>query len=114
MPAIFIACYPRPADGKYKFDLDYYLKTHMPMQLRIHGPYGMRSYHVIKPTEESPYVVQTVEFWDSVEGIEKALAESEGTQALYDDIKNYTDITNAFPIKAEVKGSYLEPNFQIQ
>jgi uncharacterized protein (TIGR02118 family) len=111
MPALFIACYPRPADGKYKFDMDYYLKTHMPLQLRCHGPYGMRSYHVVKPTEDSPYVVQTVEFWDTLEGMERAIAEAGEEPGA--DIKNYTDITNAFPIKAEIQGSWIDKNFTI-
>ncbi|KAL4861695.1 hypothetical protein BDV12DRAFT_203749 [Aspergillus spectabilis] len=112
MSAMFIACYPRPADGKYKFDLDYYLNVHMPMQLKHHRPHGMRSYHVIQPTPESPYVIQTVEYWDSLEGIEKAIADFSAD--LYADIPKYTDITNAFPIKAVIKSSHVEPGFVIE
>ncbi|KAI8942470.1 hypothetical protein NX059_000537 [Plenodomus lindquistii] len=110
MGAIFIACYPRPTDGTTAhFDMDYYLKKHMPLQLKMHGPYGLRSYHVIEPTADSPYVVQTIEFWDSVEGMEKAIAEA--SEETYADIKNYTNITNAFPIKGTIQGSYVEKGF---
>lgn len=117
MGAIFIACYPRPADGNYKFDLDYYINVHMPLQLKHHGPYGMRSYHVIVPEKETPYgkcpyVVQTIEHWDSVEGFYKALEEaSEETAA---DIANYTDIKNSFPIIGLVKTSWKDPSFEFE
>lgn len=107
MGAVFIACYPRPADGKsYRFDLEYYVNVHMPMQLKYHGPYGLRSYHVIEPTEDAPYVIQTVEFWDSLDSMEKGIAEA--SAELYEDIPNYTDIPNAFPIRAKLKASYPE------
>ncbi|KAJ5952723.1 uncharacterized protein N7479_011136 [Penicillium vulpinum] len=62
------------------------------------------SYHVIKPTEESLHVIQTVEFWDSLEGIEKAIKES--SVELYEDIAKDTDIPNAFPIKSKFQKSY--------
>lgn len=115
MGAIFIACYPRPADGKYKFDMDYYLKVHMPLQLEHHKPYGMRSYHVIEPKEKtsygvSPFVVQTIEYWDSVEGFERALAEA--SEEAGADIANYTDIKNPFPIVGEIKGSWTDSSFE--
>ncbi|UPL03035.1 hypothetical protein LCI18_013969 [Fusarium solani-melongenae] len=105
--AIFIACYPRPASGKsYRFDLDYYINVHMPLQLKHHGPYGLKSYYVIKPTEDAPYVVQTVEIWDNIANMEKGIAEA--SAALYEDIPNYTDIPDAFPIRAEIKASWSQ------
>jgi hypothetical protein len=80
----------------------------MPLQLKHHKPYGMRSYHVIQPTFESPFVIQTIEYWDSLEGIEKCIAEN--SAELHADIPKYTNITNAFPIKGEIKGSYVDPS----
>ncbi|KAH0827735.1 hypothetical protein AYO21_08905 [Fonsecaea monophora] len=117
MGAIFIANYPRPADNNYKFDMDYYLKVHMPLQLKHHKPYGMRSYHVIQPEKEtpygtSPYVVQTIEFWDSVEGFFKALKEA--SQEPSDDIPKYTDIKAPFPIIGEIKGSWVDSTFELK
>ncbi|KAJ4990946.1 ethyl tert-butyl ether degradation [Stagonosporopsis vannaccii] len=110
MAAVFIACYPRPKDGSaYRFDMDYYLNKHMPLQLKYHGPYGLRSYHVIEPGADSPYVVQVIEFWDSVDGMETALVEA--SQELYADAKNYTDITDAFPIRGAVKRSWVDKDF---
>jgi uncharacterized protein (TIGR02118 family) len=115
MVAIFIACYPRPADGKYKFDMDYYVNVHMPMQLKHHAPYGMRSYHVIEPKRETPYgvcpfVVQTIEYWDSSEGFLKAITEA--GEELTEDLKKYTDITNPFPIVGDITGSWTDPSFK--
>ncbi|KAH6976549.1 hypothetical protein BKA56DRAFT_674989 [Ilyonectria sp. MPI-CAGE-AT-0026] len=107
MGAIFIACYPRPSGGKsYRFDLEYYINTHMPLQMKHHGPYGLRSYHVVEPTEDAPYVVQTIEFWDSIDSMEKAIKEA--SAELWKDIPNYTDISDAFPIRAEIKASWHE------
>lgn len=110
MPSYFIACYPRPADGKYRFDLDYYLKTHMPMQMEHHRPYGMRSYHVLKCTEESPYVIQTIEYWDNLEKMTEALdnAMEYPLKVLWDDIAMYTDIKDAFAIKGEIQGCWAD------
>jgi uncharacterized protein (TIGR02118 family) len=117
MGAIFIANYPRPADNKYKFDMEYYLRVHMPLQLKHHAQFGMRSYHVIEPElatpyGTSPYVVQTIEFWDSVEGFFKAL--KDGSSEPADDIPNYTDIKAPFPIIGNIKGSYVDSAFELK
>lgn len=117
MGAIFIACYPRPADGKYRFDLDYYINLHMPLQLKCHQPYGMRSYHDVVPEQETPYgtapyVVQTIEHWDTVEGFCEALEKaSEETSA---DVPNYTDIKNAFPIVGQIQTSWVDSSFEFK
>lgn len=111
MGAIFIACYPRPTKSTYRFDLDHYIDVHMPLQLKHHGPYGLRSYHVIQPTDESPYIVQTIEHWDSLEGMEKAIREA--SAEVWADLPNFTDITDAFPIKAEIKASWVDSGFKL-
>ena len=117
MAAYFIACYPRPANGEYKFDLDYYLKTHMPMQLKAHAPHGMRSYHVITPNKESGFAIQTIEYWDNIERLKSAMEDSVGKGSmahLEQDIKKYTDITNAFAIMGEIQGAYVDDKMTIE
>lgn len=111
MPAMFVACYPRPEDGKYRFDLDYYLKIHMPLQLKHHGPHGMRSYHVIEGTPDCPFVVNTIEFWDSVEGMQDAIANY--SAELWEDIPKYTDIPNPFSINGTIKGHWVDSSLDI-
>lgn len=75
----------------------------------------MRSYHVIECTKESPYVVQTIEYWDDLERMKQAMEESKAgpMYETYTDIANYTDITNAFPIMGEIKGSWTDDKLTI-
>lgn len=117
MGAIFIACYPHPAEGEAKFDMEYYINVHMPLQLKYHGPYGMRSYHVIQPEKETPYgtcpyIVQTIEYWDSVEGFYKALEEASTETSA--DIPKYTNVKNAFPIIGQIKSSWVDSSFEFK
>lgn len=116
--AYFIACYPRPKNGgEYKFDMDYYLKTHMRLQHEAHAPYGMRSYHVILPGPETPYVVQTIEYWDNLENLNKAieLSINDGPMMhLTHDIAKYTDIKDAFGITGAIQGCMLDDKLTIE
>jgi hypothetical protein len=50
MPAIITVAYPRPS-GEVKFDLKYYIETHMPLVDKTWGPKGLKSWTV---TERKP------------------------------------------------------------
>ncbi|KAJ4188476.1 Hypothetical protein NCS54_00476700 [Fusarium falciforme] len=73
----------------HDFDLEYYVKTHLPIADRIWGPEGLRSWEVIKLGGEGPYQLYTVLKWESAAAFQKAAA-SEGAKEVQDDVKNFT------------------------
>ncbi|KAF4455742.1 hypothetical protein F53441_1941 [Fusarium austroafricanum] len=70
------------------FDLDYYLKTHMPLVASKWGPHGLKDYKILTFQEGAPYQIQATLEWDSVEAFDKAAA-SEAAAAVMGDIKNF-------------------------
>jgi uncharacterized protein (TIGR02118 family) len=77
-----------------KFDLDYYMKTHVPMVGKLMGPAGLKGAQVLHGTG-SPggplgfHIMALLEF-DSVDAF-KAAADAHGT-AIFGDIPNFTDV----------------------
>jgi uncharacterized protein (TIGR02118 family) len=78
-----------------KFDLDYYINTHMKMVGSLFGPAGMRSAQVLRgigsPTGEPPSidVIALLDF-DTIEAF-KAAAYAHGA-AIFGDIPNFTNV----------------------
>ena len=91
-----------PNESGKTFDLDYYMKTHMPLAQRLLGPRGLLSFEVDKglsapdPNEPPPYVAVGHLKFSSVEEVHKAFTEVAGE--LMKDIPNYTDIEPQFQI----------------
>lgn len=58
-----------PANEGYKFDMDYYLKTHMPLVAKRWGPMGLKQYYVsdLRDTKQ-PYSVQATLVWEHADG----------------------------------------------
>jgi len=95
-----IVAYPstNKEGGATKFDMDYYLATHMTMIDKYWGPHGMKSWDVKTfPKDKSldgstpPYIVVTTIYWDSLDDVKNALGapESKETGA---DVANFTDV----------------------
>jgi uncharacterized protein (TIGR02118 family) len=89
MPATVTVLYPRESDGH--FDADYYLKTHMPLAQKNWAPYGFTSYKVIKFGDDAPYVYGVAMDFESMEGVQKAMA-SDKTKEIMDDVVNYSNL----------------------
>lgn len=85
--------YPNKADSR--FDLDYYLNTHMPMSIQKLGS-ALRSVVVeqgvsgVVPGSQPAYVAMCHLFFDSVEAFLDAFMPH--AAVLQGDIANYTDI----------------------
>jgi uncharacterized protein (TIGR02118 family) len=86
--------YPNTAGAR--FDLDYYLTTHIPLveaKLTKHGLTGWvvdQGLSGAAPGSEAEFLIQGFLTFESVEAFEAALA-SEGAEIMA-DIPNYTDI----------------------
>lgn len=86
-----LVLYPNEADTK--FDLDYYLKSHMPLVAEKFGKHGLKKWDVLefkpggdgaKPT----YCIGATLYWDSPDHMGAALA-SEDAKPVFGDIPNF-------------------------
>ena len=86
MPARVHVLYPTTPPGA-TFDLDYYLKRHMPMAESTWKPHGLKSWTVHKFSDKStdgspaPHSIETILDFESTDIIHQAMA-SEGTPAV--------------------------------
>jgi uncharacterized protein (TIGR02118 family) len=92
-----------PNDKNARFDLDYYVRKHMPLAIKLLGAHtGYRSVSVERGIDgafqgaDAPYVAVCHFQFDSPEDLNAALA-AEGP-ILQGDIPNYTDITPIFQV----------------
>ncbi|RFN48194.1 ethyl tert-butyl ether degradation ethd [Fusarium flagelliforme] len=90
--ATIIIQYPSGHD----FDVDYYLKTHMPLAEKTWSSKGLKSAEVIQLGGDSPYQIYSILRWESMAAFQAA-AGSEESKAVHDDVKNFTTA------KAEVR-----------
>ncbi|KAI1338784.1 hypothetical protein F5Y15DRAFT_416554 [Xylariaceae sp. FL0016] len=86
-PATVSVVYPKGA----KFDMEYYLATHMPLVQKTWAPSGLKSWKVAQYSNpESPHCVQAWLEWESVDHWTKAASSSEGA-TVFADIENFSD-----------------------
>ena len=95
--------YPNKEGGK--FDMDYYLHTHMPMSIAKQGS-GLKSASIDigvnggPPDSKPPYVVVCNLLYETIEAFYSAFMPH--AEVLMNDIKNYTDVETIVQI-SEVK-----------
>ncbi|KAI1259440.1 hypothetical protein F5Y18DRAFT_409404 [Xylariaceae sp. FL1019] len=88
-PYIMSVVYPAGT----KFDMDYYLATHMPLVQKKWAPYGLKAWKVHEyTTPDAAYTVQANLEWESEEACEKAKAAPEGAE-VFGDVPNFSDKT---------------------
>ncbi|KAI1500907.1 hypothetical protein F5X99DRAFT_384839 [Biscogniauxia marginata] len=74
-----------------KFNMDYYLKSHMPLVQSKWTPYGLKVWRVAQyDNAESPYVVQAWLEFENAEGWAKASGGAEAKD-IFGDIVNFSD-----------------------
>ncbi|KAK9413303.1 hypothetical protein SUNI508_02502 [Seiridium unicorne] len=121
MSAFITVAYPRPSSGELKFDLNYYLDSHMPLVAKTWAPNGLKSWTVteharpVPPSQnakscaatlyaEGPYAVQAILQWESIGAFDKAAGEA-GAAVVFGDIPKFTDIQPLL-LKGDIKGSW--------
>lgn len=86
-----------------KFDMDYYLSSHMPMVLSKWKDAGMTGYSVLKFADGAPYAVQATLNFKSLADFQAA-AGGEHTKEILGDVKNFSDKEPTL-MPAEVEGT---------
>ena len=85
--------YPNESDAT--FNLDYYIKSHMPMVQEQFGPYGFEGYQVLKlvgtpdPSQPSPYTIQATLNFKSQQDFEEALKNT--AEKVLGDVPNFSN-----------------------
>ncbi|KAF3400146.1 hypothetical protein F1880_008454 [Penicillium rolfsii] len=76
-----------PASAASTFDMDYYMKTHIPLVEKRWGPEGLLSWVVFAGVEDADYHVQAVLTWESLEAYNARTGEE-----IANDINNFTNV----------------------
>lgn len=84
-----------PNDDDIKFDMAYYLSTHMPLVQKNWGQYGLKRWEVTEygpggDGAKPPYAVGATLVFESQEDLGKALG-SEEAKPIFGDIPNFTN-----------------------
>jgi uncharacterized protein (TIGR02118 family) len=85
--------YPNTPDAT--FNMDYYLKSHMPLVAEEFGPYNFEGYSVLKlvgtpdPNTKSEYSVQATLNFKTVEDFQKALGDK--APKVLSDVPNFSN-----------------------
>ena len=84
-----------PNDDDTKFDLDYYLKTHMPLVANKWKQYGLTGWDVIEHDStlggaKPAYKIEATLHWSSKDAAEKATTGPEAGE-IFGDVPNFTN-----------------------
>ncbi|KAJ8071454.1 hypothetical protein OCU04_001774 [Sclerotinia nivalis] len=88
MSVIVTVMYPKTETST--FDLDYYMKTHMPLVQEKWSPHGLTNWTVTKLDESTGYSMQALLWFESKEAWAKARA-AEGPTVM-GDIANFSSV----------------------
>ncbi|TKA82979.1 hypothetical protein B0A55_01558 [Friedmanniomyces simplex] len=72
-----------------KFNMDYYLSSHMPLVGKHFSSKGLKGWKVLDFGKDADFCVQATLEWDSHESFEKAAATQE--MEVMEDVPNFSD-----------------------
>ncbi|KAF8853209.1 hypothetical protein BDZ45DRAFT_677823 [Acephala macrosclerotiorum] len=84
MVTVITLLYPKSE----RFDMNYYLTSHMPLAEKRFEPYGLTKWEVVQADPASGYTTVCFLHFKDAKGAEQAFANASETMA---DIPNYTD-----------------------
>ncbi|PCG89307.1 Dimeric alpha-beta barrel [Penicillium occitanis (nom. inval.)] len=84
-----------PNDDDITFDIDYYLKNHLPLVAKVWGPLSLKSWHAVKYDRDvsgnkPQFLVTATLVWESEETVNAAVS-SESAALIFGDIPNFTN-----------------------
>ena len=96
MPIHTTVIYPNEDD--VKFDMNYYLSTHMPLVQTNFGKHGLKKWEIVHyqpgPDGAKPkFLVGATLVWDTPEQMSAALSSPDDAGPVMADIKNFTNVT---------------------
>ncbi|KAF2277321.1 uncharacterized protein EI97DRAFT_432196 [Westerdykella ornata] len=117
MPSVtVVVSYPsnHPETGEpLKFDMSYYITTHLPMIEKAWAPYGLQSWHVNEfqnpcplSGQTPPYLVQTTCYFDTLENFKLAL--QNGSEEAKADVEKFSNVFPAMWVGEQVKTGTLK------
>jgi hypothetical protein len=95
-PTAIITCFYRRIPN-FKFDLDYYLTSHIPLTNKLWNPHGLLHTTILEVLPDSEYAFKIVMEWKDTDAWEKAL-EDEQSKQLVDDVKSFTNSEPIFVV----------------
>jgi len=92
MPFHATVLYPNEDDTK--FDMSYYLQTHMPLVMERFAKYGLKGYQVCeyKPGADGAkpqFCTGCTLIWDKPEDMQGAMSSGDDASAVFSDIPNF-------------------------
>lgn len=93
--------------GEGRFDMEYYLNSHVPLAVRLLKPYGLIRAEVDRgisgagPGEAAPFATIAYMVFDTMEDLAKGMMAHDADLAA--DVKNFTDIKPFFQISEIVR-----------
>ncbi len=90
-----------PNEDDTKFDMSYYLSTHMPLVQEKFGPFGLKGYTVVdyKPGPDGAkpaFCTGCTLIWEKADDLLAALGSGEPAQKVLGDITNFTNKSPIF------------------
>lgn len=82
--------FPRLTSSGTKFNMDYYMSTHMPLVYSKWSQYGLKSWRVLQMSSDAPYLVAAMLEWGDLTEFQKA-AQGPEVQEVMGDVKNFAD-----------------------
>lgn len=93
---------------EFKFDMEYFLQTHIPLAAKAWAPYGLLDATVTEAPAESEYAIITNIRFKTLENWQKAMADTESIGPLLADVPNFTNGKPDFVVGTVVKGGIIE------
>ena len=88
----FLATFLYPKTGLSRFDLNYYLKNHIPSTQAAWGPLGMVNIVTCNTEENDEYRLMVITSWKNRAAWDTA-QNDKSAQSLVADIQNFTNVT---------------------
>ncbi|CAD6443665.1 cfd7a58a-c3a2-48dc-86e4-286ec6c79c84 [Sclerotinia trifoliorum] len=98
MSFIVTVIYPKTETST--FDLDYYMKTHIPLVQEKWGPHGLKNWTVTKLDESTGYSMQALLWFESKEAWANGAVEA---PAIMSDVPNFSSVQPLLVFGEEVK-----------
>ncbi|KAJ4290413.1 hypothetical protein N0V90_010629 [Kalmusia sp. IMI 367209] len=104
--AVVTILYKRTDD--FKFDVEYFLTKHVPIVKEAWKPHGLLGATISEATPDSEIAYINAIRFQTLEGVQKVLADQEKLGPLMADIPNFTNGQPVFVVGKVVEGGHID------